>query len=320
MGLIIKRPGVLTTIQDLGRVGFRSLGINPNGAMDVTAARLVNIVLGNPDNAPVLEFHFPAPEIEFDSDATIAIGGGDFGAHINETEIQNFSSSFVKKGSLLKFVKPRSGVRAYAAVKGGMEIDRWLGSASTNLTAGVGGISGRKIIAGDRIDCAETAGNEAGCKIGQSVLPRYSRTPTIRIVAGSEFEFLTATAERMLLASDFTLTTDCDRMGYRLSGRPLHLLDDLQMLSSAVAFGTIQLLPAGQLIILMADHQTSGGYPRVANVISTDLPLLAQCGPGDRVRFKIVTVEEAEGCAIQFEKNLNFLRLGLKFRNQDVRN
>ena len=317
MSLIIKKPGVLTSVQDLGRVGFRSLGINPNGVMDVAAARLVNIVLGNHDATAVLEFHFPGPEIEFDSDTTIAIGGGDFGALLDKTELQNFSSSSAKKGSILKFAKPRSGFRGYLAVEGGMQIKQWLGSSSTNLAAGVGGFSERKLIAGDLIPCA-TSDTSTELKIGRSAIPRYSREPTIRVVAGNEFETMTATAERTFQSEQFALTSDCDRMGYRLAGKPMHLLHDLQLLSSAVTFGTIQLLPDGQLIILMADHQTSGGYPRLGNVISADLPLLAQCGPGDKVRFSIVSIDEAEHLLLQFEKELNFLRMGCKFRGRNA--
>jgi antagonist of KipI len=315
MSLIIRKPGVLTTIQDLGRTGARGLGINPNGVMDVTALRLLNIVLGNEDASPVLEFHFPAPEIEFDSDTTIAIGGADFEARVDNAEIQNWSSLSAKKGSVLSFPRPRSGVRGYLAVERGLQVKPWLGSSSTNLTAAVGGFSGRRLMAGDRIDCTSTSERRSGLKIGQSVIPAYSHRPTIRFIAANEFEFLTATSEATLFREEFALTRDCNRMGYRLAGRPLYLLHDLQMVSAAAAFGTVQLLPDGQLIILMADHQTSGGYPRIGNVISTDLPLLAQCGPGDKVRFVTVSVEEAERLALQSEKELNFLRLGYKFRS-----
>ncbi len=316
MSLIFKKPGILTTVQDLGRTGARSLSINPNGVMDVGAAKLVNAVIGNIDSAAVLEFHFPAPEIEFDVDTTIAIGGADFEARVDKDELQNWSSSFVRKGSVLRFAKPASGQRAYLAVEGGLQIDKWLGSSSTNLAARAGGCSGRKMTAGDRIECSTAFDDSASLQIGQSIIPRYSRSPTIRIIAGSEFEFLTATGEITFLREGFILTKDCDRMGYRLSGRRLHLLDERQMVSAAVTFGTIQILPNGQLIILMADHQTSGGYPRIGNVISADLPLLAQCGPGDEISFAMVSIEEAERLALEFEKELNFLRVGCRFRHQ----
>jgi antagonist of KipI len=317
MSLIFKKPGILSTVQDLGRTGSRSLGINPNGVMDAAAAKVANAVLGNADSAAVLEFHFPAPEIEFDTDMKIAIAGADFSARVDGVDLKNWSSSCVKRGSVLKFQRPNFGRRAYLAVEGGLGVDKWLGSSSTNLAAGVGGCSGRELIAGDRIECGTASKTSPALEVGQSIMPSYSRYPTIRVICGNEFELLTATAEISFLRDSFELTNDCDRMGYRLTGKPLHLLDDLQMVSSAVTFGTIQMLPDGQLIILMADHQTSGGYPRLGNVASVDLPLLAQCGPGDTLRFSLISIEEAEGLALQFEKELKFLRVGCKFRNQN---
>jgi antagonist of KipI len=196
-------------------------------------------------------------------------------------------------------------------VKNGLRMDTWLGSSATNLTAGVG----RKLAAGDVIEC-DGSSSAGTLEAGRSLIPRYSRFPTVRIVAGPEFDFLTAIGERDFLNVGFSLTNDCDRMGYRLQGPTLSLLHRSELVSSAVTFGTIQLLPDGQTIILMADHQTSGGYPRIGNVISTDLPLLAQCGPGDGVSFKLVTIAEAEAAVAWFERELNFLRVGCRLQTQ----
>ncbi|MEP7148571.1 MAG: biotin-dependent carboxyltransferase family protein [Acidobacteriota bacterium] len=318
MSLLIRKPGIHTTVQDTGRTRARSFGVNPNGPMDTAAQRLVNIIIGNDESEGVLEMHFPAPEIEFDADAMIAIGGADFGANVDDVSISNWSNAFVPQGSVVTFEKKISGNRAYLAVRGGFRIDKWLGSASTNLIAGVGGVSGRKLMPGDRIVCgASTRGSDQNT-IGASILPRYSRFPTVRVLAASEYEFLTPVAARMFLGEGFTLTNHCDRMGYRMTGKPLHLLDDLQMVSSAVTFGTIQLLPDGQIIILMADHQTSGGYPRIANVISVDLPILGQCGPGDGVSFTMVSIEDAERLVLEFENKLNFLRVGCRLQNHNA--
>ncbi len=318
MSLVIRKPGILTTVQDTGRTGARSFGINPNGAMDAASARLVNIILGNDESECVLEMHFPAPAIEFDANAMIAIGGADFSAKIDGVSISNWSTAFVPRGGVLTFPNRFSGNRAYLAVRGGFQIDKWLGSSSTNLIAGLGGLSGRKLMTGDRIACGDSHRVANQHTIGSSILPRYSRFPTVRVLAASEFEFLTPVAEQIFLGEGFTLTNDCDRMGYRLKGKPMHLLDDLQMVSSAVTFGTIQLLPDGQIIILMADHQTSGGYPRIANVISVDLPILGQCGPGDGVSFTMVSIEEAERLVLEFEDKLNFLRVGCRLQNHNA--
>ena len=312
MALIVRKPGILTTVQDLGRTGARRLGINPGGVMDRAAARIANSLLGNDEQAAVIETHFPAVEIEFGAPTAFAIAGADFGAKFSGESIRNWTTGEAAAGDILKFSKKHSGTRAYIAVRGGIRSEEWLGSRSTNLAIG-----NPRLAAGDRIECS-SAGNATRLSAGQSLLPRYSRFPTVRVVAGPEFEFLTAASERVFFSEGFTLTNDCNRMGYRLTGKPLHMLHSREMVSAAVAFGTIQLLPDGQLIILMADHQTSGGYPRIGNVISFDLPLLAQLGPNDGVSFQLVSIDEAERLAARFEQELNYLRVGCRLQTQNA--
>ena len=316
MSVLIRNPGILTTVQDLGRTGFRRFGINPNGVMDTAAARTINIALGNDENAAVLEMHFPASEIEFEDDTTFALGGADFGAEVDGKPVSNWGTTVAEKGSILKFRGKVNGNRAYLAVKGGFDADAWLGSKSTNLVARVGGVSGRALAAGDVLKCAST-NIGSSISIGRSLVPRYSRFPTLRIVAGAEFGLLTAISERTLFSEMFSLTKDSNRMGYRLSGEPLHLLHDKELVSSGTAFGTIQLPPGGQMIILMADHQTSGGYPRIGNVVSADLPVAAQLGPNDRVAFKLVSVADAEEIQMEFERELSLFKVGCSFRQHN---
>ena len=317
MSLLIKKPGMLSTVQDLGRFGGRHLGINPGGVMDHASARALNIVLGNQQTSAVLETHFPAAEIQFDSETFFAIGGADFGAELDGKPVRNWGTATAGEGSVLSFKKRLSGQRAYLAVKGGIKVDAWLGSFSTNLTAAMGGHDGRRLTAGDRIDC-ETSAGSITLTIGPSMRPQSGSRVTVRVVKGSEYELLTAISERDLMTEAFTLTRDCDRMGYRLAGKALHLLHPREMVSAAVSFGTIQLLRDGQMIVLMADHQTSGGYQRIGNVMSTDLPTLAQCGPGDEVRFEVVTIEEAERRTMSFEQELNYLRVGCRLQGQNA--
>ena len=312
MSLLISKPGILTTIHDLGRTGYRSLGINPNGVMDRTAARLINVLLGNDENEAVLELHFPAGELQFEEECSFAIGGADFGAALNGKEFANWSVHTAGQGDVLKFTGRRNGSRAYLSVAGGLKIDKWLGSKSTNVVAGAGGFHGRKIVANDHIEFAGPR-NVARRALGPSLNHRCSRFPTVRVIAGAEFDILTAKSEQDLLGGGFTLTNDVNRMGYRLKGPPLYLLHEKEMVSAAVTFGTVQLLPDGQLIVLMADHQTSGGYPRIANVIDVDLPLLAQLSSGDGVSFRLITNEEAEKVKMKFERELAFLCTGLRF-------
>ena len=304
---------MLTTIQDLGRTGSRRFGINPNGVMDTLAARAINIALGNEENDAVLEMHFPAAEIEFVEETFVAISGADFGAELDGIPVSNWQTTNVGKSSVLKFRKKELGNRAYLAVKGGFKTDEWLGSRSTSLAAGVGGISGRALNAGDKLEC-DSSGAGHSISIGRSLIPRYSRFPTLRIVPGGEFELLSALSERVFLNEMFTLTKDSNRMGFRLEGEPLHLLHEKQLISSATAFGTVQLLPDGQIVILMADHQTSGGYPRLGNVISADLPIAAQLGPGDRVGFNLVSVGEAEEIRIKLEHELALFKVACRLK------
>jgi antagonist of KipI len=318
MSVFIEKSGLFTTVQDLGRTGFRRFGINPNGAMDRTAARLINVLLGNDEAEAILEMHFPAPRIRFESAAVLALGGGDFSARLNERPLGNWRPITVRPGDVLEFTGRISGNRAYLAVKGGFEIARWLGSASTNVTAQLGGYEGRPLRAGDRLVFRKSPSAPAGPEnysISNSLIPRYSRFPTVRFVEGGEYELLTGLSQETFLKGDFIVAPDSDRMGFRLAGPPLYLSHEKEMVSSAVDFGTLQLLPGGQLIVLMADHQTTGGYPRIGHVIPTDTPLLAQLGPGDKVAFYPVSIADAESLMSDFARDLNLLRLACRFRH-----
>lgn len=315
MSIFIRKEGILSTLQDLGRDGFRNLGINRNGAMDKTAVRLINILLGNDETEAVLEIHFPAPEILFEEDAGFALGGGDFDAKLNNTKLENWKLYFAEKESVLKFVGKTFGNCTYLSVRGGFKIKKWLGSASTNLTAEIGGFSGRKLQKFDRLNFNQKTidkKQKTNYKISNSLIPFYSRFPIVRVVAGAEFELLTALSENAFLRQDFAITQNSNRMGFRLEGEPINLLHKKELVSSAVSFGTIQLLPDGQIIILMADHQTSGGYPRIANVVEIDLPLVAQLGINDKIAFRLISLGEAENLILQSEFELNRLKFGIK--------
>ncbi len=314
MSILVERSGLLSTIQDTGRTGFRRFGINPNGAMDKTAVRLINRLLANDDAEAVLEMHFPAPILKFGEPAVFALGGADFGATLDGEVIENWRPVRVEKNQTLKFTKKTSGNRAYISVKGGFKINKWLGSASTNLVAEIGGYDGRSLTKGDKLNFNQRTtdkGQRTNYKISRHLIPPYSSRPTVRVVAGAEFEKLTALSKGEFLKQNFIIGNDSNRMGFRLTGEPLRLIDKTELVSSAVDFGTIQLLPEGQMIILMADHQTSGGYPRIAHIVSTDLPVVAQLGATDKLNFQTVSLEEAERLTLEFEKDLNLLRIGV---------
>ena len=313
MSILCQKDGILTTVQDLGRPGFRRLGIGPGGVMDRTAARLLNVLVGSEEAAAVLELHFPAGEYRFESDALFAVGGGDFGPEVDGLPVQNWKLNFVRAGSELAFRRKNKGNRAYLAVGGGFRVADWLGSASTHLIAKAGGLNGLPLRRGDRVEMPSDNAAEPSTKpmIARTLIPAYSGFPTVRIMPGAEFPLLTEKSKRTFREEGFTITNESNRTGYRLNGEPLALRKKVEMISSAVGFGTIQLLPDGQLIILMADHQTTGGYPRVGHVISRDLPLLAQLGTNDSLAFGLVTVADAEVAALEFENNFNIFKVGM---------
>jgi antagonist of KipI len=321
MSFLFLTDSLLTTVQDLGRNGFRALGINPNGVMDRAAIRLINILLGNSENEAVLEIHFPAPKILFETDAVIALGGADFGARIDETFVENWQTIWIKKGQTLSFTRKMWGNRLYLSVRGGFKIEDWLNSESTNLKAKVGGFEGRKLQKNDRISFKNQRSktkDQRSIKISRHFLP-YHQSHKIRFIEGAEFGLLTPLSSENLLRQTFTISQNSDRMGYRLQSEPLYLLHDKELVSSAVSFGTIQLLPNGQLIILMADHQTTGGYPRTGNVAAVDLPILAQMGANDEVEFEQISLEAAENLAVKFEKDLDYLKCGIRFNNESMK-
>ncbi|WP_337044279.1 biotin-dependent carboxyltransferase family protein [Emticicia sp. 17c] len=305
------KTGLLSTFQDTGRHKYRYMGVNPNGAMDKMALRLLNMLLQNSENEAAIEIHFPAPEIFFDHDTLIAIGGADFSPylfHKNHSiqHINNWQCTWVKAGSTLKFSKRISGQRTYLAVKGGFKVSEWLGSKSTNTLLGFNDIK-----SGHYLAVSAQAEPDFYPYLGLSLRPLYTPTPVIRLIKGNEYFFLKDESKTALENQSFGISQQSNRMGFRLSGQALHLKEKTELISSAVDFGTIQLLPDGQLIILMADHQTTGGYPRIANVITVDLPLLAQCGPKDFICFKFITQAEAEELLIAQETELMKLKTSL---------
>jgi antagonist of KipI len=317
MSLIFLTNGILNTVQDLGRHGARRYGINPSGAMDTKAVRLINILLENSENEAALEMHYPAPQIRFDEDAVFALGGANFGAALNDLPADNWRPVFAAKDSVLKFTQKRLGARCYLAVKGGFAVEKWLGSASTNLKAQIGGANGKGLKKDDGLSFNSTLkipNLKFNYSVSRSLTPRYNSFPTVRVIPGAEYELLSEEARREFIGQNFSIGLQSDRMGFRLEGKPLRLDTPHEFISSAVGFGTIQLLPDGQLIVLMADHQTTGGYPRLGHIISEDLPLAGQLGAKDGIGFHLVDIDNAQSSLVEFEKELNLLRFGVSVR------
>jgi antagonist of KipI len=308
MSLEIIRAGILDTIQDTGRYGYQHLGINPSGAMDRHAAQAANALLGKDLSAPVIEMHFPAAGILFHRETIICITGADLCPSVNKKNIPVAQPVLIPKNSVLNFQKKITGARCYVAVLHDLDLPLWLNSHSTNLVAKAGGYNGRALKKGDKLhfknDELHLAIKKEPFNLPWRSSENISLKKEIRFIKGNEWETLKEEGAKIFTSGKFRISSSSNRMGYRLQGTRLTVNNEAQLVSSGVTFGTIQLLPNGQLIILMADHQTTGGYPRIAQVISADLPLLAQSNPGDEIFFTEVNVKTAEEAFIDQHSEL----------------
>lgn len=327
MSIQIIKAGILDTVQDRGRYGYQHLGINPGGEMDIFSAQLSNCLLGKEMNAPVIEMHFPAAQIFFEEETVICITGGDFLPVINKNKIPVGQPVAINTNSILQFEKVISGATCYLSILQDLTLDKWLNSYSTNIKAEAGGWNGRKLKKGDRINFKNNVECTALLSNKDFILLPWGKRETektglnkIRFIKGNEWDWLTNDAINIFKQNNFSISNNSDRMGYRLMGKELKTKENDSLLSSAVTFGTIQLLPDGQLIILMADHQTTGGYPRIANVISADLSLLAQKKPGDKINFSEADHKIAEQEIIKQHNYLQQLQTTCKFKMEKILN
>jgi len=322
MSIRILKAGLLDTIQDMGRFGFQHLGINPTGAMDKFAATIANILVGNQPGDPVIEMHFPASVFLFDQPAVIALAGADFNASVNGEFIPVNQPVLINKSSVLQFHYIKNKARCYLAVKSGFDSDKWLNSYSTNLKAETGGMNGRKLLKDDVIELKAVFSFPK--LLGENDLKILSwkanenwnevTNEEIFILPGNEWDWLDSASKEKLFSGSFIISPNSDRMGYRLNGEPLGSVKNEELISSPVCFGTIQLLPDGQLIILMTDSQTAGGYPRIGSVLSVCLSRLAQLKPGDKINFSFIDQLTAEKLLIKQNQHLLQLQNACKFR------
>lgn len=322
MSLRIIKAGILDTIQDAGRFGFQHLGINPSGAMDKYSMQVANLLVGNDPCEAVIEMHFPASVFLFTEPALIAIGGADFSASINGEPVPLLHPLLTCKNDILHFHKPVKGARAYLSIAGGLGIEKWLNSFSTNLKAGAGGHLGRNLQKEDEIKFRQPRTEQVTDNF--TVLPWQAdtnwvdETPNdIYVLQGNEWNRLTTDSKENFTMGAFMITQQSDRMGYRLNSIQLPSMTKEELVSSAVSFGTVQLLPDGKLIVLMADHQTTGGYPRIAHVITAHHSKLAQMKAGEKIHFQVVDQKTAEDLLIKQNKQLIQLRFACKNKLED---
>ncbi len=319
----VEHPGLLTTIQDLGRTGFQHLGLSPGGAMDPDAARVANLLVGNDPNAALLEITLMGPRLVLKTGIWIALTGADLTTTLNGAPLPAWRPAWAPAGARIGFGGPRRGCRAYLAVDGGLDVPQVLGSRSTDSRAGLGGLAGRPLQAGDSLPRG-AARLPPPQRPDQPTWPRWWVThhadasinhPTrLRFIPGTDWAALPKHEQQGLAESHFRVSSQCNRMGLRLSGPVLSLPDEPERLSAGVTFGTIQLPPDGQPIVLGPERQTTGGYPVLGTVARIDWSRLGQLCPGDAVSFMPITVDAAHALIRARERDIARLAAGLSLR------
>lgn len=306
MGLIeVRAPGLLTTVQDLGREGFGPVGVSPSGAADPIALRLGNRLVGNAPGAAALEMTLLGGTFVFSEAATIALTGADFGATLDGVAVPLWTSIEVRSAQALCASATRSGARCYLCVGGGIDVKPFLGSSSTHLLSGLGGHQGRALRKGDvlRVGAAQASFRQKTIarKDLQSLRPRK----VLRATPGPQSEGFPGRAQKVFYGSAYRIAEESNRLGLRLEGTPLPAGEQAEMTTEGVSLGAVQITPAGLPIILFVEQQTTGGYAKIANVISADLSSLGQLRPRDDIRFELVDWETARRLFIEQERLLS---------------
>lgn len=287
--------GLLTTVQDLGRYGFQRYGVSASGVMDEYSAKIANKLVGNKVGEAVLETTLKGVQIEFLQNTAVAITGGNCDVTLNGTKIELWQSYLVNRGDILKMGICRSGLRNYLAFAGGIDVPIIMNSKSTNLKAKVGGFNGRKLMTGDVLSVG-VGSLEAPLTLNKHYIPTYSKDIKVGVILGQQDDYFTEAGIKTFLNETYTVTQESDRMGIRLSsvsGAIIEHKNGADIISDGITFGAIQVPGSGQPIVMMADRQTTGGYTKIGNVISSDLAKLAQATPGTKVKFVEYTLEQA---------------------------
>ena len=335
MSFQVTKPGMMTTIQDLGRTGYQKFGVSQSGAMDKISLMAANALVGNDLDAAGLECMIIGPELQFEEDQIIAITGADISPAINGKSVDMYTPIRIKSGDCLQFAQIKKGCRAYIAFAGGLEADKVMGSMSTDQKLGIGGIDGKKLDAWDRIhvkndeiesvsgvslSSVKMTGEEKELLMTAEPQRTENGSVIIDVVKGPQFDQFKSEGIETFFGSDYEITPDSNRMGIRLNGEKIEQLGDGNIISDGIAEGAVQVPSSGMPIIMMADRQTTGGYCKIANVISTDIGKLSQCMPGTKTRFREVSVEDAQA---KYKQCLQLIRRireeAVQKRESDVR-
>ena len=299
------RGGMLTTVQDTGRWGYQSRGVPVAGPMDPFSHRLANALVGNDRAAATLEVTLLGPELEFEDERVIAVTGADFEITLDGKAAPVGAPFMAGAESHLRFGPRRRGARAYLAIGGGIAVPPLLGSRSTHVISAMGGLGGRALKTGDRLPLGVAdATRPTATRVIDPLLPLPERPARLRVLLGPQADAFASEAFEALQSAPYTVGQQSDRMGFRLEGPRLIHARSADIISDATALGALQVPASGQPILLMADRQTTGGYPKIATVISADLPIAGQLGPGDTLLFAVCTPREAMAALIGQERVL----------------
>jgi antagonist of KipI len=297
------KAGLLTTVQDLGRFGHQESGVPVAGPMDAFSHRLANQLVGNDALAATLEVTLIGPEFIVDVATAIAVAGAHFEISCDDRPVPTGASYSVRAGQRIKFGRVLQGARAYVAVAGGIQTAPVLGSRATHLVSRMGGLAGRALAGGDRVPIAAGISPRPQRKSPGLTLPTRGRA-LLRVMPGPQDHWFQRDAMKTIAGVSFRISPRSNRMGYRLQGPPLQRVREGELISEPVGIGAIQVPAAGEPILLMADRQTAGGYPKIGHVITADLPLAGQLAPGDFIEFVLCTRQEAVAALIARERQL----------------
>jgi antagonist of KipI len=321
MNAIVTQAGFLTSVQDLGRTGFRQFGVSTSGALDCFALRVANLLVGNDERAAGLEVTLGGLRLRFRDERIVAWCGGEFDVKIGSQSLPAGHMAHLRSGDELKFGRPRIGCRCWLAISGGVDVPGVLDSRSTDLRANFGGLEGRALRDGDEVRLFEWPGSPtpATGEISSWSAPHdwvspAKHEPALRFIRGVDWNRFNASTLQRFTSEAFAVSTDSDRMGVRFDEPDLKREDNIDLTSEAVAPGTIQVPPSGKPILLLQDCQTVGGYPRMAHVITLDLGIAAQLRGGDHVCFSEVSLAEAHQLLLERERDLERFRIGLSLQ------
>ncbi len=320
----VLRAGFLTSVQDLGRIGFRDSGVSQSGALDASMLRILNVMVGNEESAAGIEFTHGALRLKLSDNRRVAWGGGDYQVEVGQTRIPPGHICAVSAGEEIHIQGPRVGARGWLVIAGGIDVPLVLGSRSTDARGNFGGCDGRYLIDGNELPLgSEVAWDKlktpspriSGWAAPQSWVQTGGGNAVLRIIRGSDWELFDEPSRQAFLLSDFIVAAESDRMGVRCSGSKLRKIINRDMLSEAVAPGTIQVPPDGNPLVLLNDCQTIGGYSKIAHVISVDMTIAAQLHAGETARFRETTLAEAQDLAAARAEDFALFRVGVRMHH-----